>query len=153
MSYTSKNFAVVNKPWLSAPLLIVNVTFESADLSLCRKGSVKKSQPNQLTKGCCTVWSSKPAPHLQESAVARSLSHPGACSWQITASHFGDVPPAPSSAAGLRSCRTCCCCSSRGWSCLRSQDSWHSCQAEAFLLSSFICFSGAKSSCHLAAPQ
>lgn len=133
----------------------------SWESSLFCNGSRKESQPNQLKKAAVQCGPRSLIPHLQESSVARPPPPPRVCSWWIMLLQFGNRPHAPS------------CIAASAWILLVSHlllllqlqgllmpmlprlfvfvPGWR--QAEAFLLSSFICFSGVKSSCHLAAPQ
>lgn len=128
---------------------------------------LKERKPARSTQeGCCTVWSSKPNPTPPRIIHGQASTSPRVCSWWIMLSQFGNRPHAPSS--------TIASAWVQFWvlqlmSHLLLQlqlqgllmpmlprlfvfvPSWR--QAEAFLLSSFICFSGVKSSCHLAAPQ
>lgn len=135
----------------------MHILRERSVLQWLKEGKAAKSTP----EGCCTVWSSKPYPTPPRIIHGQASTSPRVCSCWIMLSQFGNRPRAPSSTGAS------------AWILLMSHlllqlqlqgllmpmlprlfvfvPGWR--QAEAFLLSSFICFSGVKSSCHLAAPQ
>lgn len=147
-----------NELWLSAPLPIVNAPLERVVFSATAQGR----KASQINSQMAAVQCGAPSfiPHLQDSSMARPptplwCAADGQCFRTLVTGPM--LPPPLELQLGFCSCHICCCCcSSRGCSCPCSQHSmflpgWR--QAEAFLLSSFICFSGVNSSCHLAAPQ